>query len=155
MFRGNCCAHDEGTDGGGPIHEEIQVRVLRSVMDWRSLQVDRGALVFMWFGMDVDRCRQARRGSLVLHGQPVCCLPFYSCLPYVFLSRSRHFLQASQTVIVFGAVRISGPLKPARRTQSGNLILAGHPQRFLCLTSGEAARGKLRFRYLGGSCVIS
>ena len=36
---------------GGPIHHEINVRVLRPVMDWRSLRVDRGTLVFIRFGM--------------------------------------------------------------------------------------------------------
>ena len=44
---------------------------------------DRGAPVFIWYGMDVDRCIST----------PVC--------HHVFLSRSRYFLQASQTVIVF------------------------------------------------------
>ena len=32
-------AHDEGTDGGGSIHDEVEVRVLRHIVDWRARMI--------------------------------------------------------------------------------------------------------------------
>ena len=109
--------------------------MLRPVMDWRSLQVDRGALVFIWFGMDADRC----------FSTPVC-----HC---VFLSRSRYFLQASQTFIVLGTASYEWLLEAC--TDQG-LTEGGHRvAKIFVLNLRRGGTGKTSFPLPGTSCVVS